>query len=410
MKRKLNLENLILACIFFLPLYLWRVSFWELPSNAWETGAIIVIIAGVAPCFLAGSRQPHCFRQWFLKYVTSKKYLYPASLIFLGLLISTVANGNYAAGFGIIKSWFLVPLIFSLLAINLLREKKSSILWALYLSSLLVAIISLGYYSLGIVTYDGRLEAFFNSPNYLAMFLAPGIIIALAQISNIKYQIPDRFKTLFRISFLMISSAFYLTYSYAAWLSLLGAFFLVMFFSGKIKLKHILLSLGIFLAILFLQGGSGKFSDLVRFDERSSLSSRIMIWQSAGKMLEENWLLGIGPGNFQDKYLEYQKYYPPYLEWSVPHPHNIFLAFWLSGGILGIVGFMWLIYLFLGEIFSRKQGEANWIFAGIIFYFLLHGLFDTTYFKNDLAVIFWLAITNVIARLAPCLPAGRKQS
>lgn len=27
---------------------------------------------------------------------------------------------------------------------------------------------------------------------------------------------------------------------------------------------------------------------------------------------------------------------------------------------------------------------------GIMFYFLLHGLVDTTYFKNDLAVIFWL--------------------
>jgi len=27
---------------------------------------------------------------------------------------------------------------------------------------------------------------------------------------------------------------------------------------------------------------------------------------------------------------------------------------------------------------------------GVMLYVLVHGIFDTTYFKNDLAVVFWL--------------------
>ena len=27
---------------------------------------------------------------------------------------------------------------------------------------------------------------------------------------------------------------------------------------------------------------------------------------------------------------EYQKHFPPYLEWAVPQPHNLYLAFWLQ--------------------------------------------------------------------------------
>jgi O-antigen ligase len=116
-----------------------------------------------------------------------------------------------------------------------------------------------------------------------------------------------------------------------------------------------------------------------------------MIWQSAGKILEDNPTWGIGPGNFQEKYLEYQKYYPPYLEWAVPHPHNLYLAFYLYSGILGLAAFLLSIFFWLKKIMAQKKEATVLVALGIIAYFLLHGMVDTTYFKNDLAVIFWLA-------------------
>jgi O-antigen ligase len=123
-----------------------------------------------------------------------------------------------------------------------------------------------------------------------------------------------------------------------------------------------------------------------------------MIWQSSGKILSDNWLLGIGPGNFQDKYLEYQKYFPPYLEWAVPHPHNLYLAFWLYGGLVGLVSFLVILYFFFKKVETPKLGVSTgvkYIALGVMIYVLLHGLVDTTIFKNDLAVVFWLTYFSI---------------
>ena len=133
--------------------------------------------------------------------------------------------------------------------------------------------------------------------------------------------------------------------------------------------------------------------DLATRDERSSFSSRIMIWKSSIKILKDNWVVGIGPGNFQETYLQYQKYSPPYLEWAVPYPHNIFLAFWIQAGIIGLVGFLLLISSWFWKVLKNKKPQDENLrcaVLGVMFYILLHGLVDTTYFKNDLAVIFWL--------------------
>jgi len=111
-------------------------------------------------------------------------------------------------------------------------------------------------------------------------------------------------------------------------------------------------------------------------------------------MIERNPVFGIGPGNFQKTYLEYQKYFPPYLEWAVPQPHNLYLAFWLESGLSGLIGFIWLLVLFFRD--NKKAREYNLetglLCLAIILYFLIHGLVDTTYWRNDMAVIFWAVI------------------
>jgi O-antigen ligase len=121
-----------------------------------------------------------------------------------------------------------------------------------------------------------------------------------------------------------------------------------------------------------------------------------MIWKTSEKLIQDNYLWGIGPGNFQNKYLEYQKFYPPYLEWAVPHPHNIFLAFWLYSGIIGFAGFLILLGFFFREFFAEQKSALKFMALGIMLVILIHGLFDTTYFKNDLAVFFWLAYLGMM--------------
>jgi|GEM_PF-514010 len=181
------------------------------------------------------------------------------------------------------------------------------------------------------------------------------------------------------------------------------------------------------LALLFLsQLNNPKLQHILNGDYYSSLHSRLMIWQSAWKISQDHWLFGIGGGNFQQAYLDYQKYFPePYIEWAVPMPHNIFLAFSTQLGVFGLASFLTIIILsILTVIPSNVEGSLLSMFKGFLrsspyhtvrgsgrndkktdfltlwalsylIYFLIHGLIDTPYWKNDLAIIFWLAIAVI---------------
>jgi O-antigen ligase len=189
--------------------------------------------------------------------------------------------------------------------------------------------------------------------------------------------------------------AFYLTQSYAAWIAVAGALCLSAFFLSKERKKILCGALAIVLIFVFYQLGTKKWDNVVSLKERSSFSSRIMIWKAAEHIIKDNFVWGIGPENFQEKYLEYQKFYPPYLEWAVPHPHSVYLAFWVETGLVGLIGFLWLVISWFKKILQAENDGMKVVLFGIMAYFLLHGLVDTTYFKNDLAAVFWLVIFSL---------------
>ena len=119
----------------------------------------------------------------------------------------------------------------------------------------------------------------------------------------------------------------------------------------------------------------------------------MIIWNSSAKIIRDNPAFGIGPGNFQKEYLDYQKYFPPYLEWAVPQPHNLYLAFWLQSGIFGLIGFLLLVYFWLGNLFKKIRQKNSFfgleaVLAEIMLYIIIVGLFDTPVWKNDLALVF----------------------
>jgi O-antigen ligase len=88
------------------------------------------------------------------------------------------------------------------------------------------------------------------------------------------------------------------------------------------------------------------------------------------------------------------------LEWAVPQPHNIFLAFWLQAGLLGFAGFLMLLFFIFNALFRILQDKKNATLAapllGFFLYVVLHGLIDTTFWKNDLAFLFWVCAFLVL--------------
>jgi O-antigen ligase len=389
---------LIYLTILLLPAYLFRLSIFGIPTNVSEVLALLVFLSYLVD----GKYSPFEFCR------SHKAIILAVAAIFSGFVVSMLISHNYLVGLGIIKSWFIAPLVFAWVVYE--YKKSEEILinvykW-LYLSILWVAVLSLIYYFTGHLTYDGRLQGIFNSPNYLAMYLAPGLIIGAYLMQNLKIKNtnnPEKSATagnvagngkikitFFVISFTVTIIAFYLTYSYAAWTAVVLSLIITsMIRNKKINKKAVLASMIIILLLIISQLDSEKLNNF-KNSPRSSLASRIMIWNSATKILGDNIVFGIGPGNFQNKYLEYQKYFPLYLEWAVPHPHNLCLAFWLYGGFLSLAGFLALLFFWFQKIIKKEKNSLWAISFAVMLYFLLHGLVDTTYFKNDLAFVFWL--------------------
>jgi O-antigen ligase len=384
-KLQLKIKNFfILAILFLLPVYLIKIRLGWMSFNMLEF--LIAIL----------------FFLWIFdkntKYqIPNTKYWRPIALIFAGLILSFVANGNYYTGLGAIKGWFAFPIIFGTIFFDALKKDESLLkktLLALFFSGAVISAIGITYKFLGALTYDGRLKLFWDSPNQLAMFLVIPFLIGLFFTRREKEM---KKKRVYVSGLALIGLSLLYTFSYGAWLALVIALFIVFWleYSKKERKRYFTILILIFVILISL-ASAYKYRSIANMGERSSLASRFAIWKSAGLMIENNPLFGIGPGNFQEKYLEYQKYFPPYLEWSAPQPHNIFLAFWLDSGLLGLIGFIiLLIYFFRDNKKAIKiDRDLGILFLAMMICILVHGLADTTYWRNDLALVFWVVIAG----------------
>lgn len=371
----------IYLIVFALPFYLVQFRVFWIPITLLE-----LIIYALFIIWLINQFKKKTFRS--LKPIL----LMPIFLIVFGLIISTLFSADLKVSAGIFKGWFIAPLLFFVVLINTLRDKKQikNLFLALFFSGLGVSLIALFYWLTNQLTYDGRLRAFYLSPNYLAMYLSPILILSFYLFFVFKNKVV---RILLIIGYGLLFLTIYLTHSYGAWFGLLLAliFLGIGFLRNKSRTKLYLATFSLVLIIIssFWLIPSQKFQGLVDFSY-PSLKSRLVIWQSAWEILKDHPLIGIGPGMFQKYYLTYQAQLSPYPEWAVPQPHNLFLAFWLQTGLLGLIGLIWLLITFFIKVFKHKL--VNFFLASTMIYILAHGLIDTTYWKNDLAVIFWLVI------------------
>ena len=158
-----------------------------------------------------------------------------------------------------------------------------------------------------------------------------------------------------------------------------------------------------------------KIEDTLRNGHGLASEARISIWQSALRMGRDHPLLGVGPDNFLYYYSDDVACAPGHMiPWyyqqandagkavnydrCISHPHNLFLDFWLSTGVLGLLAALALLVLFavLG-IRLLRQAEAGWrgpLLAVLVamLAFVVHGQVDNSYFLPDLSALFWLCI------------------
>jgi len=381
----------IYAVVFCLPLYLVRFKVFGIPTTVLEILIYVLFVFWLIKGFRFGELKKLL--------ITNYSLLVAIILILIGVSLAAIFSSDLRTSAGIWKAWFVDPILFFIVLISVVKnsEQVKKVLYSLFFSGTAVSIIVLVYLILGKLDPVGRLQAFYTSPNYLAMYLAPALIIGLGLLffKNPKYPFcsvargrpynpPIIFKNNdsplksqkqylgFLSGIILLFVILFFAHSYGAWLGIVAAIGFGLFiylFKLKRKSAWVILILALIL-ILSL----GYFALTQR---QASFDARLIIWQKAWEVFMAHPILGIGPGTFGN-----------YLQ-----PHNIFLAFLLQTGIIGFIGFLLLlIQFFRMGIRNRESGIINIILVSIMVYILIHGLTDTTYWKNDLAVVFWLIV------------------
>jgi len=386
------MSYLISLILLLLPAYLIRFSIFGIPSTVLEVLIYAIFLYGLWQAYKVGFR-PIEWEIWL-----------PISALIIALIISTIISPDKRTASGEFKGFFIDPL-FVVWLMYQFGKKESLLLWfgASSISGLFVAIDTIILKILGHVTPDGRVIGIFGySPNYLALFLTP---IAVLVFSLGWYYLAKK-KVLWSLgadlAFILIGLAIYFSGSRGGIMALafgIGIFFLAKYwrfvaqrFSSKIIVAILILA-AIYTAWTFIRPdfsaspASGRVA--------SSNNVRWQIWQASwelGTKNAKNIILGVGLGNFQNAFGNLTKdraNFPEYITPMALTPHNIFLMFWLSTGILGLLSFLALLVLFFREIRKNLSGEFMPIILGVFSAITIYGLVEAVSWKNDLSIFFF---------------------
>lgn len=395
--RKISFEQISLFLIGFLtPAYLVRFNLGPLPTTLLEVAIwLIFIIAAVRE--LASGRRLVKFNWQIAR---------PLGLLILGGLVGLAVTPQLRVGLGQFKAWLIDPLLatgviyWSVRRVNWKRTERAAV-GGLLLAGLMVALWAISQKLTGQTTSDGRVLGIFNfdstaSPNFLSLFLAPLLPLAVALVGQVK---SSGRKIAASALALIILLAVYFSGSRGgllAGLVAVGYLISLKFLPNWRRIVWGILALAI-VGVLWLArpdltaaptAGRVASSNNVRFE----------IYKATGQMLVQpkNFIFGVGLGNYQNYFVQFTNQitnYPRNVQKEALTPHNLYLAIWINFGLAGLVGFVWLVWLVWRKNQSRTLQAA-------LLAILIYGLIDTPLLKNDLAVIFAVIITLMLASSA----------
>jgi O-antigen ligase len=436
-------EGLLFLTILTIPLYQFRIDIFSVSLSCLSLTEIILIIFGFLIYFKS-----------FLKTYSLYSYFFNLIIVMLFFLsfISILVNNIHS--YGILLEWFILPITTSFFIFIYLIKNPIGMLRLKKMLALLLAIIiafSLYYFFTHQLTFDNRLKAFYSSPNQLAMIILPlffitldlfhfnkksltkkSVIKKINSSSKIKikekklqkkknltqYFISLNWSKIFLL-ILLISSFFILFQTNSLlniFLTTLGLLIYLIYFYRHWLILILSGSLIIIALSLTIQHKITDWSNFLNLAEKNSLISRLVIYDVSFNLIRPQLLTGSKLTNFQDEYLAQQLFYSPYPEWAVPTPHNFILMNLFSAGLIFNFIFLLIFARWFFELFKNNKMKNNKIqkrvkaekinsislpffqFSTLFFLILIiflifwQGILDTPYWKNDLALIFWLVI------------------
>ena len=351
-------------------------------------------------------------------------------LIYLAWLVLTTITSTLpvvSAKFFISKLWFIIPIFY--LGTQIFSDRKKIKAFILtYSVALVIVIIYTTYRHITLGFFEQNAAHFVVKPFYndhtaygaITAFLLP-VLIGIATKSKLKTFI----KILLWSLVALVMLALILSYSRAAWLSVIAAFGVWVIIKLKIKLKYIIIGLLILSAIIFRfsfqiydrlgdnkQDSSSELTEHVESISNvatdASNLERINRWNCAIRMFKEKPFFGWGPGTYMFQYAPFQLSYEKTIISTDlgerGNSHSEYLGPLSESGVLGLITFLILIVTSIYtsiKIYKKTDNiEIKMLSSGILLgltTYYLHGFLNNFLDTDKLSVPFWGFLAILVA-------------
>ena len=413
--------------LFLTPAYQLRFHIGFLPLTYLEV-MLIVLVAVWA--LLRVLRKDWRTLQWPWKWLT---------LFFvLAGVVAVVVSPDTRAALGLWKAYIFEPVLFFYVFVNVLRTPRQ---WRLALVALGALVVIVGFGALlqyaglvpGVEPYalelPMRATSVFSFPTAIGKLIGPLVALFLGLLLVSRHKSlelraqslePERKTTTLlgvdsrRIFFVGVVAfgliGLILSVSRGALVGIAAAVVFISFFSSWKKWLWALCVLGI-LAVAFVPQLRAELTSIISGSDVST-DVHVVMWKGTLRLIADRPIFGAGLAGFPIVYADYKE--ASHTEFF-PSPDHLLLTLWVEMGLAGLVVFGWIVVRYFVAGFRSlyairytplangkwlmANGEFRALIAGLLaamVELIVHGFFDTPYFKNDLAVIFWALVGMVV--------------
>jgi putative inorganic carbon (HCO3(-)) transporter len=419
------LDKLIWFTIFFVPI--------SLPISEFIDGVDIdmflptePLLAGILFLFLILIPTKRFIDKEILSHPITKAI----SLLMAWMAITTILSTMPLVSFKylLMRLWFVVVFYYLLIIILKNTKKYERLVW-LYAIPMVIVIIYASYRVITTGAVEEKIAHWASNPFFkdhtiygasLAFFL-PFILI----LSFNKHQ--SKFSKISAFTLLgFFTLATILSYSRAAWLSLIGALAFYIIIRYRIKWRYIFIIAGIGIAIIVLSwtklvmklesndqdSAIGNLGDHVRsitnISSDASNLERLNRWNSAFRMFVDKPFLGFGPGTYMFKYASYQMSYEKTIistnAGDMGNAHSEYFGPLSEQGLFGMFAYLGLVITILMvsirryyEIKDKKLKQyLLGSLLGLVTYFL-HSFLNNFLDTDKVSAPFWGFTAIIVA-------------
>lgn len=367
-------------------------------------------------------------------YFDRKIILHPISIaIFIYLawiLITSFTSTMPLVSFKFLASrlWFII--VFYFLATQLFIKYKNMVryIW-LYTISLIPVII---YFIIrlsgeGITNQRAAVwvvEPFYNDHTAYGAALAM-IFCSLIGLYILRKNASNSIKFFYALTIITTTIAILLSYTRAAWLSMIVTSGLLIALLLKIKLKYIFTIAGIVIACIIMysseifmaleknkQDSSNSLSkhlqSMTNVRSDDSNRERINRWNSAIRMFNDKPVFGFGPGTYAFKYAPYQRFKDKTMistnRGDVGNAHSEYIGPLAESGLLGTLSFIAVVIATMitaSKLYFKSKRRKVRILAITLlialFTYYVHGFLNDFLDTDKLSVLFWGFTAMIVA-------------